>query len=407
MSIRGFLTVGFIVVLSSQGFGQTASPSNTGRAVLDWLPATGPSSHGAAANSNDARSIPLVANRNTASNAVSNYNGGIPSLSNDGGQIWKEYDISAYSARVTSTNQPQQAIIDWILRETGYEAWHSEPMGVLTGNSRSIKVYHTPEMQAKIADIVARFVNAEAAAYPFTLRVVTVDSPTWRTKSQSLLKPVPVQTPGVCAWVIPREDAAILLADLRGRTDYREHSSPYLMVQNGQSTVVPAMRSRNYLRDAIARPDLPQGYELQQGVVDEGFSLDFSPLLTTDHRMIDATIKCNIDQVEKMLPVFLDMAGQNLARNRVKIEVPQMTHFRFHERFRWPVDQVLVVGMGMVALPMPVDGKPLVPGVALPIGTTPARADLLVFVESRGQQPANRTNVQTPVLEAKNNRGRY
>jgi hypothetical protein len=91
----------------------------------------------------------------------------------------------------------------------------------------------------------------------------------------------------------------------------------------------------------------------------------------------------------------------------VKIEVPQMTHFRFHERFRWPVDQVLVVGMGMVALPMPVDGKPLVPGVALPIGTTPARADLLVFVESRGQQPANRTNVQTPVLEAKNNRGRY
>jgi hypothetical protein len=123
--------------------------------------------------------------------------------------------------------------------------------------------------------------------------------------------------------------------------------------------------------------------------------------------MIDATIKCNIDQVEKMLPVFLDMAGQNLARNRVKIEVPQMTHYRFHERFRWPVDQVLVVGMGMVALPMPVDGKPLVPGVALPIGNTPARADLLVFIESRGQQPTSRTNVQTPVQEAKTYRGRY
>jgi hypothetical protein len=84
-----------------------------------------------------------------------------------------------------------------------------------------------------------------------------------------------------------------------------------------------------------------------------------------------------------------------------------MTHYRFHERFRWPVDQVLLVGMGMVALPMPVDGKPLVPGVALPIGTTPARADLLVFVESRGQAPISRANPQSPALEAKTYRGRY
>jgi hypothetical protein len=321
--------------------------------------------------------------------------------------VWKEYDISAYAARVTNTKQPQQAIIDWILRDTGYEAWHCEPLGILTATNRTVKVYHTPAMQAKIADIVDRFVNAEAAAYPFTLRVVTVDSPSWRTKAQPILRPVPVQTPGVCAWVMPREDAAILLADLRRRTDYREHSSPYLMVNNGQSTVVPAMRSRAYLRDVVVRPDLPAGYEFQQGQVDEGFSLDFSPLLTTDHRLIDAMIKCEIDQVEKMLPVFLETPATTGPRSRVKVEVPQMTHYRFHERFRWPVDQVLLVGMGMVALPMPVDGKPLVPGVALPIGTTPARADLLVFVESRGQAPISRANPQSPALEAKTYRGRY
>ena len=39
-----------------------------------------------------------------------------------------------------------------------------------------------------------------------------------------------------------------------------------------------------------------------------------------------------------------------------------MTHFRFHERFRWPVDQVLVIGLGMVALPVPVDNKPNLAG---------------------------------------------
>jgi hypothetical protein len=63
--------------------------------------------------------------------------------------------------------------------------------------------------------------------------------------------------------------------------------------------------------------------------------------------------------------------------------------------------------MGMVALPMPVDGKPLVPGVSLPIGNTPARADLLVFVESRGQTPISRGNPQSNEREAKSYRGRY
>jgi hypothetical protein len=262
-------------------------------------------------------------------------------------------------------------------------------------------------MQAKVAELVDRFVNTEAAAYPFTLRVVTVDSPNWRTKAQPLLHSVPVQTPGVSAWIMAREDAAILLSDLRRRSDYREHSSPHLMVNNGQTTVVPAMRSRPYVRDVLSRPDLAAGYEFQSGQVDEGFSLDFSPLLTVDRRMIDATIKCEIDQVEKMLPVFLDVPTASAPRNRVKIEVPQMTHYRFHERFRWPVDQVLLIGMGMVALPMPVDGKPLVPGVALPIGNTPARADLLVFAESRGQTPLSRANPQSQEREAKTYRGRY
>jgi len=101
--------------------------------------------------------------------------------------------------------------------------------------------------------------------------------------------------------------------------------------------------------------------------------------------MIDATIKCDVDQVEKMLPVMLDVPTHASPRQRTKIEVPQMTHYRFHERFRWPIEQVLLVGMGMVALPIPVDGAPMVPGVPLPIGNSPARADLLIFIECKGQ----------------------
>ena len=56
---------------------------------------------------------------------------GSGTLPNEQGQVWREYDISQYTARVTTTKRPEQAIIDWILHETGYEVWHNEPLGVL------------------------------------------------------------------------------------------------------------------------------------------------------------------------------------------------------------------------------------------------------------------------------------
>ena len=102
-------------------------------------------------------------------------------LPNDAGQVWREYDISSYTARVTTTKRPEQAIIDWILRETGYEAWHTEPLGILSAGNRTLRVYHTPEMQKLVADLVDRFTSSEAATYTFSMRVVTLDSPNWRT----------------------------------------------------------------------------------------------------------------------------------------------------------------------------------------------------------------------------------
>ena len=332
-------------------------------------------------------------------------------LPNDAGQVWRQYDISSYTARVTSTKRPEQAIIDWILRETGYEAWHTEPLGVLSVGNRTLRVYHTPEMQKIVADVVERFTSSEAATYTFSLRVVTLDSPNWRTGAQRLLRPVPVQTSAVNAWMLPKENAAILLGELRRRSDYREHSSPYLMVNNGQSTVVSAMRGRPYVRDVIPRPDTAAGFDPAPGQVDEGFALDFSPLLSADRRLIDATIKCEIDQVEKMIPVMVEIPTPISPRQRAKIEAPQMTHYRFHERFRWPIDQVLVVGMGMVALPIPVDGAPQVAGVPLPIGNSPPRADMLVFIECKGQSVPVAANSpessRPPLRQAKNYRGRY
>jgi hypothetical protein len=331
-------------------------------------------------------------------------------LPSDAGQVWRDYDISGYTARVTSTSRPEQAIIDWILRDTGYEIWHSEPVCLLSAGPRTLHVYHTPEMQKRVAELVERFTSSEAAAYTFSTRVVTLDSPVWRTTAARLLRPVPVQTGGVHAWVLPKEDAAILVGELRRRADYRELCSPYQIINNGQATVISSMRGRPYVRDVAANPNTAAGFEPSPGQVDEGFAIDFSPLLSLDRRTIDATIKCDINQVEAVHPVIIEVPTATSPRQRTKIEVPQVSQYRFHERFRWPVDRVLVVGMGMLPLPLPVDGATLVPGVPLPLGNSPARGDLLVMVECHGPLlPANAAGASAPgsLREARNYRGRY
>ena len=84
-----------------------------------------------------------------------------------------------------------------------------------------------------------------------------------------------------------------------------------------------------------------------------------SPLLSIDGHTIDAVIKCHIDQLERLVPVMMDVPSQVAPHQRVKVEVPQITHCRLHERFRWPTSQVLLVGLGVVPTPVPTDPGPL------------------------------------------------
>ena len=104
-------------------------------------------------------------------------------LPNHHGQVWREYDIRPYTDRAAGASRPEQTIVDWILRETGYEAWHSEPLGILSANHKMLRAYHTPEMQAVVSEMVDRFVNPQAQSQMFDMRVVSMASQNWRTKA--------------------------------------------------------------------------------------------------------------------------------------------------------------------------------------------------------------------------------
>jgi len=317
------------------------------------------------------------------------------SLPNDHGQVWREYDISPYTVRVETTKRPEQAIIDWILRETGYEAWHSEVVAVLCATRRRLYVYHTPEMQQAVADIVDRFLASQMEPTSFGLRLVTLSHPNWQTSWQHVLRPVQVQTPAVRAWLVSRDEAVRMTADLRRRSDYREHNAPQVTVNNGQPAVVSATRGRQYVRGILWRPEAWLGFEPDNGFVDEGFSLEFSPLLSSDGQWVDGVVKLEIHQVEKMVPLGLEIPTSAGTMARPRVEVPQRAQFFFHERFRWPVEQVLVVDFGMLPLPLPVDGSPLA-ALRLPIATGPTRGNVLLFVQYKGRAGTTRQSANLP-----------
>lgn len=318
-------------------------------------------------------------------------------LPNAQGQIWRQYDIRSYTVRVTTTQRPEQAMVDWVLRETGYEAWHADTVALLCADQNTLYCYHTPEMQERVAEIVDRFVEGVSESQSFGVRVATVGGPSWRAKHHAMLRPVETQTQGIAAWVLAREDAAVLLADLRRRNDFHEHAAPQLFVQNGQAAVIgPAPRSHPYAAELAPRPDVWPGFETRMAQFDEGFSCEFSPLLSLDGTTIDAALKCHIDQLERLAPTIIDVPTGAAGRQRVKIETPQVAQYRLQERFRWPADKVLVVGLGIV--PAPLQGTA---GLldSLPLVSSAPRADLLVFIESRGRAnaaaPADR-NAQAP-----------
>lgn len=318
---------------------------------------------------------------------------GPDTLPADAGQKWRDYDITPYTTRVTSTNRPEQAILDWVLRETGYEAWHGETLSVLSVDRARLRVYHTPEMHAIVQEMVDRFVNTEAESQAFGMRVITVGSPNWRIKSHRVLHPIAVQTQGTQAWLLAKEDAALLVADLRRRNGFQEHSTPHLLVNNGQSRQISATRARNYMRDLILKPEAWPGFEPQTAVFDEGFKLDFSPLLSIDGRVVDAVVRCEVDQVEKMIPVMLDVPTAVAPRQRQRIDVPQPISSRLHERFRWPVEQVLLISLGMGPSPVPPSTvNSLVSNV--PLMSAGSRSELLVFIESKGKAVVPATALQ-------------
>lgn len=306
-------------------------------------------------------------------------------LPNTAGQIWREYDISPYTNQITSIDNPQQAIIDWILHETGTEMWFNQPLGVLSANKNQLRVYHTPEIHNVVKPIIDRFIRTQGQLQTMDVNLVTIGNPNWRSQSYSILQSIDVQSPGIEAWLVSKENAALLLNGLSKRSDFRQHSGGRLTNHDGQSLTLEKKEPVQFVRNlrwanngiGAAGPSV----QPEMTTINEGYRLEIGCLSSLDNKSIEACVQCEVDQVEKLNKVKVsvpDSLGNPMPMN---LQIPQLVSWRLKERFRWPADQVLLLGCGVVANPEPKTAGGS--GLNL-LGSRSDRVEALLFIDYRG-----------------------
>jgi len=293
---------------------------------------------------------------------------GAAQVPSDAGQVWKTYDIAQFVAAAGAGSEKH--VVDWVLQETGYAAWHGASPASLSAGPEKLACFHVPEMQTRVEEIVNRFVGEASKPHRFTVRVFGVGSPAWRGEARAVLQSIPTATPGVQAWILSRENTATVIAKLRARSDCQELPTGPVLAANGLPAVLTGGRKLPYVQDVG-----PPTWQPVEGSCDEGLAIDVHPLLSADGSAVEAVFRCRIDQVERLAPVSLPVSPGT--GGRLQMEVPQVAAVRVGERFRWPSGQALLVGIGLVPWPVPAQNtvSSLVPGSK--------RRDVVVVIEPR------------------------
>lgn len=336
---------------------------------------------------------------NDSRGGIGGVSGGGGTLPQNAGQQHRVYDLRPYTGYLTRMDRPEQAVVDWVLRETGTDVWFTQPFGFLNADRDSMAVYHTREMHEVVSSVVERFVAGEKDQQMIHLRLMTVGNANWRSRAHMLMQHVNVDSPGVQAWLLSKENAALVLSLLRSRTDAREVQDLNLPIYNGQTERLASTVGRTYIRNVRPASSGWPPYEPETGEVQEGYRLSISPLLSVDGRSVDCVIQAEIDQVDDLNPVDLELPLPTGQTHRTRIDVPQVVSWRLHERFRWPSDMVLLLSCGVVASPerttssMPLFSMDRLTGSA-------GRADALMFVEHRGRATENLTTIPAAAAAA-------
>jgi hypothetical protein len=325
-------------------------------------------------------------------NRIARISNQLREIPKDAEQIWREYDITPYTKgrKFLDGSQPEQTIIDWILRNTGTRIWHTAPFGIISADIEKLYIYNTKNVQLDIANIVDRFIHPVFANESYSIRVVSLSRPDWLVRGHQYLQPLRITSSGVQGWEIDKEKRNLLLQELSKRNDFREITSQHL-IPNGTAHRISAKQQRRYLQNIQPNTTSTNGYAEDWATIDEGYDLVFVPLAAMDGWNTEAIIKLQITQIDKMIPLQIDAPTTINPRQRIEIESPQVAKFSLDEQIRWRKEKTLLLDLGTIPQPnikQNTDSGNILTGLTKNLSNT-KRVNVLIMIERINNQTTN------------------
>lgn len=276
----------------------------------------------------------------------------------DAGQFWVEYDLIPYTERFPNVEQPQTAIVDWIMFDAPADFWQNEPFAAFSASTKTIRAYHNINVQRYLANVVDRFIDPKKRDAAFTIKVVALQSPDWRVRVASFLTPTPVQIVGAGVdaqgWLVEKNNAAKVLGEIEKRSDYIVLNSLKNVVPNGEkfgwSTQAP---KRQYVKDVRPDETAVGGYVKDYGTVDEGFRFEATPLVSTNGEAVEILFRYDATVVEKTKLFNLRVPTSTAPRQQFEVERPAIVSCDVKGKIGLQRSKTAIVDLGLAPMTPP------------------------------------------------------
>lgn len=308
---------------------------------------------------------------------------------NEAGHLWRTFDIARYTALSHSQANPQNSIVEWIMRRTGSATWHGEKLAALSAGRSQIRAYHNAKTLKTVEEMVERFTKQPVAdMLRIRVRFVAAADPRWRYAVFTRLKPLLSGPQGQQVWTMKVEDAAMVRAQMAIYQGFKPLADQEIKMVNGQTLTVETLEDVTFTsgpqRDAAAG----FGYQPGTSQLKEGIILRMSPLLTYEGDALDVAVELTANTVKSMHRTKI-LARREIGPPDMTIDVPEVVETRLNQTIpKWPIGETLLISAGIH--PGILQSKTGFLNLRIP-GTVPTNTELLVFLDVELINSAPRT----------------
>ena len=304
------------------------------------------------------------------------------------GQFWAMYDVAPYSERFPNLPNPQSSIVDWIMFDAGDDFWRCEPFSAFSASRDRLYVYHNEPVQRYVSNVVDRFLDPTRRNVSFSIRVVAVRTPDWRSRVASRLTPLRPTVVGNGAdpqgWLVEKAELEKVYAEIKKRSDFVLLNSARAVVPNaetfGVSSVAP---KRELVRDVRLDSSAPAGYVSDVAAVDEGFRFEATPLLSTNGETLETLVRYRATVVEKTSTFGMRVPTSTAPRQRLEVERPSIVSCDVRAKLAFPRTKGAILDLGAVPmiLPKTAEAGGIVESVSRFVAPQSAFYNVVVFLE--------------------------